>query len=73
MERILKALDDLPDFINPEIDKDWVRVNEGVEPKNHLAHVNSITITVDVNKQPETRRKKEGFLSSLLKLTGLRK
>lgn len=73
MERVLKALDDLPDFINPEIDKDWVRVNEGVEPKNHLAHVNSITITVDVNKQLETRRKKEGFLSSLLKLTGLRK
>lgn len=71
MERALKALDDLPDFVNPNIDDDWVRTNDGVEPKENFTPVASIT--VNANNQKESKQKKEGFLSSLLKLTGLKK
>lgn len=67
MEKILERLDDLPDFINPKRNHEWIRTSNGVEPKV-LQTENAITLKVNVS-----RNEQQGLLSSILKFFGFKK
>lgn len=68
MAKILERLDELPDFINPKRNRNWISTGNGVEPKNLHEEI-SLTIQLDSPKI----EKKQGILSKLLSLTGFRK
>lgn len=68
MEGVLDGLDNIPDFINLKRNHNWVRNGNGVRPKDSDIE-NSMTLPA-ADSQNE---KKQSLLSSILKLTGLKK